>query len=187
VAFVLTFPSATVIGTTSTQEKAELAKQNGAAHVILYTETDFAEEVNKLTNGKGVDAIYDGVGKTTFIKGFDCLKKRGEHKHMSARLCNSLFAGTMVSFGNASGPAPEIAPLFLIRGSWSLTRPSLMHFISEQEEFNQRKEELLHWLSDGALRLSVGASFPLSKAAEAHRFLESRASTGSLVLIPDHE
>jgi len=160
---------ATVIGTVSTEEKAALAKGAGADHVILYTKQDFEPEVKRLTGGRGVDVVYDGVGASTFDKGLNCLRPRG----------------LMALFGAASGPVP---PLDLQRlnagGSLFITRPSLTHHVATREELMQRSSELLGWVRDGKVKLRVEHQFPLEQAAEAHRQLEGRKTTGKILLLP---
>lgn len=160
---------AAVIGTCSTEEKAQLAKDHGADHMIVYTQQDFLEEVKRLTAGKGVSVVYDSVGKTTFYKGLDCLAPRG----------------MMVSFGQASGPVGEIDPLLLSqKGSLFLTRPSLGHYIGSQEELKWRASDIFTWLGDGRLRLEIHKKYKLADAAQAHRDLEGRKTTGKLILKP---
>jgi len=160
---------ATVIGTVSTPEKAALAKEAGADHVIRYTEQDFEVEVKRITGGKGVDVVYDGVGKTTFDKGLNCLRRRG----------------MMVLFGASSGPVPPFDLTQLnVRGSLYVTRPSLGAYIVEREELLQRAGDVLGWIKDKKLKLRIGAEFPLANAAEAHRALEGRKTTGKVLLIP---
>jgi NADPH2:quinone reductase len=160
---------ATVIGTVSTEEKAALAKQAGADHVILYTKQDFVAEVKRITNGRGVDVIYDGVGVTTFEKGLTCIRPRG----------------VMALFGAASGPVPPLdLQLLNVNGSLFVTRPSLNHHIATREELLQRSGDVLGWIRDGKLKLRVDTTFPLDKAPEAHRALEGRKTTGKLLLIP---
>jgi NADPH:quinone reductase len=160
---------ATVIGTVSTNEKAQLAKEHGADHTILYTETDFVEEVKRITGGKGVHVVYDSVGRTTFHKSLDCLKPRG----------------MMVSFGQSSGPVGQIDPLILSqKGSLFLTRPSLAHYISDPEELKWRSADLFRWISEKRLRLQIHKIYALENAASAHRDLESRKTTGKLLLKP---
>jgi NADPH2:quinone reductase len=160
---------ATVIGTVSTDEKAALAKQAGADHVILYSKEDFEAEVKRITGGRGVDVIYDGVGATTFDKGLNCLRPRG----------------VMALYGAASGP---VGPLDLQRlntgGSLFVTRPSLHHHIGSREELLQRSGDVLGWIRDGKINLRVETTFPLEKAADAHRALEGRKTTGKVLLIP---
>jgi len=161
--------SARVIGTVSTEEKAQLAKEHGADHIILYTKFDFVQEVKRLTDGKGVDVVYDSVGSTTFSKSLDCLRPRG----------------MMVSFGQSSGPVEPISPLILSqKGSLFLTRPSLAHYISDRKELDWRAADLFGWLASGRLHVHVGKVYPLSDGAQAHRELESRRTTGKLLLTP---
>lgn len=160
---------ARVIGTVSTTEKAELARQAGADDVILYTETDFEAEVRQLTGGKGVQAVYDSVGKSTFHKSLNCLAPRG----------------TLVLFGQSSGPVPPFEPgLLASKGSLFLTRPSLAHYSATRDELLARAGDVLNWVSSGELKLRIGRTFPLSEAAQAHRQLEGRLTTGKLLLIP---
>ena len=160
---------ATVIGTVSTEEKAALAKQAGADHVINYATQDFEAEVKRITGGKGVEVVYDGVGQTTFLKGLDCLKPRG----------------LMALFGAASGPVgPLDLQLLNAKGSLFVTRPSLNHHIATREELVQRAGDVLGWIKDGKLKLRVELTFPLERAADAHRALESRKTTGKVLLLP---
>ncbi len=160
---------ARVLGTASTDEKVALARECGADEVIRYTETDFVEEVNRLTDGAGVDVVYDSVGKDTFERGFDCLRPRGY----------------MVLFGQSSGDVAPVDPQTLNRGgSLFLTRPNLKHYISEREELLQRTRDVFSWLASGELRAHIDRTWPLAEAAEAHRHLQGRQSKGSLVLIP---
>jgi NADPH:quinone reductase len=161
---------ARVIGTTSTPEKAALAAAAGASDVILYTEQDFEEEAKRLTaGGMGVDVVYDSVGKTTFDKSLRSLRHRG----------------MMVLFGGSSGPVPPIDPLLLTRlGSLYLTRPSLGHYTADPAEMRSRAADVLSWIADGSLKVRIGHEYPLSQAADAQRALESRATTGKILLIP---
>lgn len=160
---------ATVIGTVSTEAKAALARQAGADHVILYTQQDFVTETKRLTGGRGVDVIYDGVGQTTFLKGFDCLRPRG----------------LMALYGAASGPVAEFDLQILnAKGSLFVTRPSLNHHIASREELVQRAGDVLGWIRDGKIKLRVELTFPLAKAADAHRALEGRQTTGKVLLLP---
>src|ERR1700704_455927 len=160
---------ATVIGTVSTEEKAALAKAAGADHVILYTKQDFEPEVKRITGGRGVDVVYDGVGATTFDKGLSCLRPRGY----------------MILFGAASGPVPPLDLQVLnVRGSLFLQRPSLNHHIAAREELLQRAGEVLGWIKDGKIKLRIEHQFPLAQAAEAHKALEGRKTTGKILLIP---
>ncbi|HBY63373.1 MAG TPA: NADPH:quinone reductase [Solibacterales bacterium] len=160
---------ARVIGTVGTAAKAELARGAGADEVILYTEQDFAAETRRLTDGRGVDVVYDSVGASTFEKSLDCLRPRG----------------MMVSFGNASGAVPPIQPLLLSqKGSLYLTRPNLAHFMQTREELDSRAASLFAWIAAGQLKTRVDRAYPLADAAQAHRDLEARKTTGKLVLVP---
>ena len=160
---------ATVIGTCSTEEKAQRAREHGADHMIFYTEQDFVAEVKRISSGRGVNVVYDSVGKTTFHKSLDCLRPRG----------------MMVSFGQSSGPVGEIDPLLLSqKGSLFLTRPSLANYISDPEELKWRASDIFKWIADGRVRLQIYKVYKLSDAAEAHRDLESRKTTGKLLLKP---
>ena len=160
---------ATVIGTVSTEEKAALAKGAGAEHVILYTQQDFEPEVKRITGGRGVDVVYDGVGATTFDKSLNCLRPRGY----------------MILFGAASGPVPSLDLQVLnVRGSLFLQRPSLNHHIAAREELLQRAGEVLGWIKEGKIKLRIEHQFPLAQAAEAHKALEGRKTTGKILLIP---
>lgn len=160
---------AKVIGTCSTEEKARLATSRGADHMILYTQADFVEEVKRLTQNQGLEVVYDSVGAATFHKGLDCLKPRG----------------MMVSFGQSSGPVGLIDPLLLSqKGSLFLTRPSLANYISDPAELEQRAADIFRWISEGRLKVEIYKQYPLAEAAQAHRDLESRKSTGKLLLIP---
>jgi len=161
---------ARVFGTVSTPAKAELARQAGADVVILYTEQDFLEVVRRETNGRGVDVVYDSVGAATWDKSLDCLRPRG----------------MMVSFGNASGPVPAFQPLVLSqKGSLFLTRPTLGHYTATREELLWRAGDVLSWVQDGRLKLRIERVYRLEEAAEAHRALESRATSGKLLLAPE--
>jgi NADPH:quinone reductase len=160
---------AMVIGTVSTAEKAQLAKENGADHTILYNDQDFVSETKRITNNKGVDVVYDSVGKTTFHKSLDCLRPRG----------------MMVTFGQSSGAIGEIDPLLLNqKGSLFLTRPSLGNYISDPAELKWRSGDLFRWLGEGRLKMRVYQIYKLADAAQAHRDLESRKTTGKLLLKP---
>jgi NADPH:quinone reductase len=160
---------ARVIGTVSTDEKAKLAREAGADQVILYTKQDFEVEVKRITGGKGLQVVYDSVGKTTFDKGFNCLAPRG----------------MMALYGQSSGPIGAFDPQVLNqKGSLFLTRPSLGHYIATREELSQRAGEVLGWIRDGKLKLRTEIEFPLKDAAEAHRALEGRKTTGKVLLIP---
>jgi NADPH2:quinone reductase len=158
---------ATVIGTVSTEEKAELARAHGCAHPILYTKQDFAAEVDKLTAGQKLPVVYDSVGKATFMKSLDCLRPRG----------------LMVSFGNASGPVDPISPLILSqKGSLFLTRPTLFHYIATRPELEDAANDLFDVVRSGKVKIEVKQRFALKDAAEAHRALEARKTTGSTIL-----
>jgi NADPH:quinone reductase len=160
---------ARVLGTVSTEAKAELARQAGADEVIRYDQQDFAAEVKRLTGGQGVQVVYDGVGRATFDKGLDSLARRG----------------MMVLFGQASGPVPPFDPSILNpKGSLYLTRPSLGHYIATPEELQRRAEDVLGWIAEGKLKIKIGLELPLAEAAEAHRALEERRTTGKVLLIP---
>jgi NADPH:quinone reductase len=160
---------ALVIGTAGTEEKAAFARRLGADHVIVYTQTDFETAVREITGGRGVDVVYDSVGSATFHKSLNCVRPRG----------------LMVSFGQSSGPVGNIDPLLLSqKGSLFLTRPSLANHIADPAEFQTRTADLFGWLESGRLTLHIQKTYPLSEAAQAHRDLESRHSTGKLLLIP---
>ncbi len=160
---------ATVVATVSTEAKAELARQAGADHVILYSQEDFVAGVRRATAGAGVHVVYDGVGATTFEKGLDCLRPRG----------------TMVLFGAASGPVPpfDLGQLNA-KGSLYVTRPSLFHYIADDRELHERAADVLGWIAAGELKLRVEEDYPLARAADAHRALEGRKTTGKVLLIP---
>ncbi|MES2732489.1 MAG: quinone oxidoreductase [Bacteroidota bacterium] len=161
---------ARVITTVSTEEKAQLSRQAGADEVILYTEADFESEVKRLTNGKGVQAVYDSVGKTTFDKSLNCLSPRGY----------------MVFFGASSGAVSPIDPMVLsAKGSIFLTRPTLVHYTLTRQELLKRANDVLGWIAEGRLQLRIEHVYPLAEAAQSHRDLESRATTGKLLLLPD--
>jgi NADPH2:quinone reductase len=153
----------------STEEKAALSRQAGADHVVRYTETDFEAEVKRFTGGEGVHAVYDGVGKTTFDKSLNCLRPRGY----------------LALFGASSGPVPPFDPLVLSgKGSLFLTRPTLGHYTLNRQELMWRASDLLGWLAEGTLTLRIEHTYPLAEAAQAHRDLEGRATTGKLLLLP---
>ena len=160
---------ARVIGTVSTRAKATLAREAGAEDVILYTEQDFEVEVKRLTQGAGLQVVYDSVGKTTFDKGLNCLARRG----------------LMVLYGQSSGPVGSFDPLLLSqKGSLFLTRPTLGDYIATRAELLERAGEVLGWIKSGKLKLRIDHEFPLAQAAEAHRALEGRKTTGKVLLIP---
>ena len=157
-----------VFTTVSTDEKAELSRQAGADHVINYAEQDFAEEVKKATGGDGVRVVYDGVGKTTFHQSVSCLGRRG----------------VMALYGAASGNPDPIDPRLFAAGSLYLTRPGLGDYTVDRAELESRAGDVLGWVASGQLKLRIGHEFALSDAPEAHRQLESRATTGKVLLIP---
>src|SRR5437899_3364306 len=160
---------ARVLGTVSTREKAALARGAGADEVILYTEQDFEAEVKRLTSGVGLQVIYDSVGKTTFEKGLNCLARRG----------------MMVLYGQSSGPVGLFDPQVLNqKGSLFLTRPTIVHYIATRAELLARAGEVLGWIQRGTLKLRIERELPLAQAAEAHRLLEARQTTGKVLLIP---
>ena len=160
---------ARVIGTVSTDEKAALARAAGADEVINYTQTDFDVEVKRLTNNAGVDVVYDSVGKDTFDKSLNCIRRRGY----------------MVLFGASSGAAAPIDPQTLnAKGSLFLTRPFLAHYTADRAELLGRVNDLFKWIAAGELKVRIDKTFPLAEAAEAHRYLEGRLSKGKIILIP---
>jgi NADPH:quinone reductase len=160
---------ARVIATVSTEEKAKLAREAGADEIILYTQNDFEAETKRLTNGKGVDVVYDSVGKTTFEKGLNILRPRG----------------MMVLFGGSSGAVPPFDPITLTqKGSLFLTRPSLGHYIATREELMARSGAVFGMIAAGKLKLRIEHTYPLAEAQRAHRELEGRKTTGKLLLIP---
>jgi len=158
---------ATVIGTVSTNEKADLARAHGCDHPIIYTQQDFVAEVDRITGGEKAPVVYDSVGKDTFLKSLDCLHPRG----------------LMVSYGNASGPPPPFETGILAsKGSLYLTRPTLFHYIAKREELEQSARELFDLVLTGKVKIEIGQRFALKDAAEAHRLLEARRTTGSTIL-----
>jgi NADPH2:quinone reductase len=158
-----------VIGTVSTEEKAALAKNAGADHIIRYTEDDFEQEVKRITAGAGVDVVYDSVGRTTFDKSLNCLKGRG----------------MMVLFGQSSGPVPPLSPNILnSKGSLYLTRPGIAHYTATREELLWRAGDVLNWASDGSLKVRIDRVMPLREAADAHQALEARHTAGKVLLQP---
>lgn len=160
---------AEVITTVGSEEKASLSEQAGADSVIVYTEIDFREEVERAYGPHSLDVVFDGVGAATFMSSIELLRPRG----------------MMVTFGNASGPVPEISPLLLSRkGSLFLTRPTMAHYTATREELLGRCDDLFIWVGDGSLQVRVGDEFPLAEAASAHRALEARRTTGKVLLIP---
>jgi NADPH2:quinone reductase len=160
---------ATIIGTVGTEEKAELAKGAGADEVILYTEQDFVEETERITNGEGVDVVYDSVGKDTFDGSLDVLRPRGY----------------MVLFGASSGPVPPLDPQILNqKGGLFLTRPALAQYTATREELLWRAQSLFSWIGQNNLDVRIGGTYELSDAEQAHRDLEGRKTTGKLILLP---
>jgi NADPH2:quinone reductase len=157
---------ARVFGTVSTAEKAKIARDHGVDTAIIYTEQDFAAEVRQLTGGRGVDVVYDSVGKTTFDKSLESLRPRG----------------MLALFGMSSGPVPPFDPGTLAKGSLFLTRPTLAHYVLTREELLWRAGDVLNAVASGALRLRIDSTFPLASAAEAHRALESRKTSGKILL-----
>lgn len=160
---------ARVIGTVSTAAKEALAREAGAHEVIRYTEQDFVAEVRRLTGNRGVQVVYDSVGKTTFDGSLDSLARRG----------------MLVLFGQSSGPVPPIDPQILNRkGSLYLTRPSLGAYVATREDLVARASDILEWIGNGSLKVRIDRSYPLDQAGEAHRALEARATMGKVLLIP---
>jgi NADPH2:quinone reductase len=160
---------ARVIGTVSTEEKAQLAREAGADEVILYTQTDFEAEVKRITGGKGVNVVYDSVGKTTFDKSLNCLRPRGY----------------MVLFGQSSGAVPPLDPQVLnAKGALFLTRPTLGFYTADRQELLSRTNDLFTWMASGQLKVRIDRTFPLAQAAEAHRYIEGRQSKGKVLLLP---
>jgi NADPH2:quinone reductase len=158
---------ATVIGTVGTEEKAELARAHGCAHPIVYSKQDFVAEVERITNGDKLPVVYDSVGRDTFMRSLDCLKVRG----------------LMVSFGNASGPVEPFSPLLLSqKGSLYLTRPTLFHYVATRQQLEQSAGELFEMVTSGKVKIEVQQRFALKDAAEAHRALQARKTTGSTIL-----
>lgn len=160
---------ARILATTSTEEKARLAREAGADEIIFYDKQDFAAEVRRLTGGQGVQVVYDGVGRATFDRSLDSLARRG----------------MMVLFGQASGPVPPLDPTILnTKGSLYLTRPTLFAYIVTRDELMSRADDVLGWIREGKLKLRIGLELPLREAAAAHRALEGRTTTGKVLLLP---
>ncbi len=160
---------AEVFTTVGSAEKAELSREAGSDHVIVYTQTDFKDEVEETAGPKPLDVVYDGVGSDTFMNGLDLLRPRG----------------MMVTFGNASGPVPEIAPLLLSqKGSLFLTRPTMAHYLQTRDELLSRCNDLFSWIQSGEVDVRIGHEYPLADAADAHRALEGRQTTGKVLLLP---
>ena len=160
---------ARVLATVSTEAKAKLAREAGAGEVIRYTEQDFEAEVKRLTDGRGVDVIYDSVGAATFLKGLNCIRPRG----------------LMALFGQSSGPVAPFDPTILNgKGSLFLTRPSLAHHCATRQELLWRAGDVLNWVASGELEIRVHGTYKLAEAAQAHRDLESRKTAGKLLILP---
>ncbi|MGD8372965.1 MAG: quinone oxidoreductase [Syntrophobacterales bacterium] len=160
---------ATVIGTVGSQEKAELARTNGCDHPILYKEEDFVARVREITQGKGVDVVYESIGQLTFMQSLDCLRP----------------LGMMVSFGQASGPIPPLdISVLAAKGSLFLTRPSLMAYTAQREDLLAHARDLFEVVEKGVVKIEIHQTYPLAEAAQAHRDLEGRKTTGSSLLIP---
>ncbi len=160
---------ARVIGTAGSPEKAALAKEQGCHHVINYRTEDWVKRVKEITDGQGVAVVYDGVGKDVFLQSLDCLRPRGY----------------MVTFGNASGPSPDISPLLLSqKGSLFLTRPTLMFYTATRADLELSAGRVIEAIAKGWIRIKVNHTYPLKDAAQAHRDLEARKTTGSVVLMP---
>ncbi|MEY3951387.1 MAG: NADPH2:quinone reductase [Pseudomonadota bacterium] len=157
----------TVIGTAGSDEKCALAKEHGADHVINYSSEDFVAKVKDITNGRGVDVVYDSVGKSTFEKSLQCLRKYG----------------LMVSFGNASGKVPPL-DLAVLQGHLFITRPSLMPYTATRPELEQTAGELVKMVSSGKVKIKIDQTYALADVAQAHRDLEARKTTGSTILLP---
>jgi len=160
---------ARVIGTASTDEKIALARSGGADEVIAYTREDFEAATKRLTDGKGVNAVYDSVGKTTFDQSLNCLRPRGY----------------LVLYGQSSGPVPPLDPQVLnAKGSLFLTRPTLGHYVATRDELLSRCDDLFGWIAQGQLDVRIDQTFPLAQAADAHRYLEDRQTKGKVLLLP---
>ncbi|MDR3568821.1 MAG: quinone oxidoreductase [Syntrophobacteraceae bacterium] len=160
---------ATVIGTVGSKEKAQIARSNGCDHTILYREEDFAARVQEITGGRGVDAVYDSVGKQTFMQSLDCLRPMG----------------SMVSFGQSSGPIPPFdTGVLAVKGSLFLTRPSLLTYTAKREDLLAHAKDLFEVVEKGIVKVQTGKTYPLAEAGAAHRDMEARLTTGSVILIP---
>jgi NADPH2:quinone reductase len=158
---------AEVFSTVGSEDKAELATDAGADHVIVYRDTEFGAAVEEIAGIRPLDVVYDGVGQAVFSRSLELLRRRG----------------MMVTFGNASGAVEPVSPLLLTRsGSIYLTRPTLIDYVATREELERRAGDLFSWIADGSLRVRIGARLPLAEAAEAHRLIESRATTGKTLL-----
>jgi NADPH2:quinone reductase len=166
---IAAFRGARVITTVSTEDKARLSREAGATDVVFYTKQDFEAEVKRIAGGRGVDVAYDSVGQTTFLKSLNCLRPRG----------------MMVLFGQSSGAVAPFDPLMLSqKGSLFLTRPTLVNYIASRDDLEQRSSDIFTWIADGSLRLRMEFEFALKDAAEAHRALEGRRTTGKVLLVP---
>jgi NADPH2:quinone reductase len=162
-----TMVGARIIATVGSEEKAKLTLGDGSSAAILYNSEDWVAEVKRLTDGKGVDVVYDGVGQATFLKGFDCLKPRG----------------MMVTFGQSSGPIGTLDPLMLsAKGSLYLTRPTLFTYVAERADLEWRSRDLFSWIASGKLKVRIDKTYPMADTAQAHRDLEGRKTTGKLIL-----
>jgi NADPH:quinone reductase len=158
---------AEVFTTVGSEEKVELAKEAGADHVIRYDDTDFGAAVEQIAGDRPLDVVYDGVGQAVFARSLELLRRRG----------------TMVTFGNASGPVEPMSPLVLTRnGSLYLTRPTLFDYVATRDDLERRASDLFTWIAAGSLRVRIGARVALAEAAEAHRMIESRSTTGKTLL-----
>jgi len=166
---IVKLTGAQVIATVSTAEKAALARKAGADHVILYTHDDFVQETKRITNDRGVAAVYDGVGKQTFLADMDTLRRRG----------------WLILFGQSSGAVAPLDPQVLnAKGSLILTRPTLGDYVADRAELTQRAGALFQWIADGKLRVTIDRTWPLAQAADAHRYMEARQTQGKVLLIP---
>jgi NADPH2:quinone reductase len=160
---------ARVIGTVSTEAKAKAAREAGASEVILYTQSDFAADVKRLTDGRGVDVVYDSVGQTTFAKGLDCLRRRG----------------VMVVYGQASGPIPPVdTGLLSDKGCLYLTRVNLGTYTATRQELDERSGDIFDWVGSGRLKVHIHGEYPLAEAAKAQAALEHRETIGKVLLVP---
>jgi len=158
-----------VITTVGTEDKAELSRDAGADHVIIYTAVDFKDAVEELVGEQALDVVFDGVGKTTFERSMDLIRPRG----------------MMITFGNASGPVPDISPLVLMqKGSLFLTRPTMAHYLSSREELLGRANDLFDWVAAGKLHVRIGGEYSLARAGDAHRALQGRETTGKILILP---
>jgi NADPH2:quinone reductase len=160
---------AEVFTTVGSSEKVALVERAGADHVVLYRDEDFVDAIERIAGPKAIDVVYDGVGKSTFDRSLDCIRPRG----------------MMATFGNASGPADPVSPLRLMQcGSLFLTRPNLTHYLATRDEFERRAGDLYAWIAQGWLNVQVGERVPLERAADAHRMLQGRGTTGKVLLVP---